>query len=231
VRKLLILSLLLSPAALAQGGAEDGPPVAVVGFKWAKSRQVVVNPAAQDPSAPAAAMIPQNKNFSRNARVNDPAGVRDPNLDTIDGRAAALEKNVQEARSPKSKPVDGYAYQVRVRNAASKQIDVVFWEYEFAETADSSNVTRRQFLCGAQIKPEKEKELEAFSLSPPSGAISAGSLADKSASPFRERAVINRVEYSDGSIWQRKGWNFAEVRAAVARATATPRGSEVCRGL
>lgn len=231
MRKLLILSLLLAPAALAQGDAGDGSPVAVVAFKWAKGRQVVVKPDAQDPSAPAAAMIPQNKNFSRNARINDPAGVRDPNLDTIDGRSAALEKSVQDARSPKSKTVDAYAYRVRVRNAAAKQIEVVFWEYEFTETANASNVTRRQFLCGAQIKPEKEKELEALSLSPPSGAISAGSLADKSASPFQERAVVNRVEYSDGSIWQRKGWNFAEVRAAVARATATPWSGEMCREL
>lgn len=232
MRKILIFTLLLAPAALAQGGDSGGnAPVEILGSKWTKSRVVIANPDAQDPNTPAAAMIPQNKNFSRNARVNDPAGVRDPNLDTIDGRAAALDKNVAEARAPKSKPADGYDYRVRVRNSSGRQIEVVFWEYEFTEAANPSNVTRRQFLCGAQIKAEKEKELGALSLSPPSGAISAASLSDKTASPFRERVLINRVEYSDGTIWQRKGWNFAEVRDGVRRATSTPWGAETCRGL
>jgi len=42
-------------------------------------------------------MIPQNRNFPRNARVNDPQGVRDPNQDSLDGRRAALEKSVAES--------------------------------------------------------------------------------------------------------------------------------------
>lgn len=232
MRRLLIFALLVAPVALAQGGgAGDTSPVVVLGFKWSKSRVVVSNPAAQEPNTPAAAMLPQNKTIPRNARANDPVGANDPNLGTLDERQTALEKSVAEARGPKSRTADGYDYRVRVRNSSRKQIDVVFWEYEFTEAANPSNVTRRQFLCGAQIRPDREKELGALVLSAPSGAISAASLAEKSASPFRERVLINRVEYSDGTIWQRKGWNFAEVRDAVKRATATPWGAETCRGL
>jgi hypothetical protein len=224
------LPLLLVLTVSAQEGAGADSSVAVLSFKWAKSRQVVEN--LEPPgTAPAAAMIPQNRNFERNARLNSPAGVRDPNIDTIDGRSAALEKSVKDAESPKSRPVDGYAYRVRVRNSGAKTVEVVFWEYQFVESADPKNVTRRQFLCGAQIKPDKERELQAFSLSAPSGVISAGSLADKAASPFQETAVINRVEYADGTIWQRRNWNFAEVKSAIARVTSTPWGAEMCRGL
>jgi hypothetical protein len=43
--------------------------------------------------------------------------------------------------------------------------------------------------------------------------------------------TINRVEYADGSIWQRRDWNFAEVREGIARAVSTPWGPEMCRGL
>jgi len=57
------------------------------------------------------------------------------------------------------------------------------------------------------------------------------SLAGKADNPYRERVRINRIEYADGSIWQRKDWNFAEVRAAVQRAVSTPWGAEMCRGL
>jgi hypothetical protein len=220
-------------AAPGQDGAvsvEDSQ-VVVLSSKWTKSRQTVVNPDTASSVTPAPAMIPANKNFERNRRANDPAGVRDPNLDTIDGRSAAMEKSVQEARSPKTRTVDGFDYRVRVRNAAAKAVEVLFWEYQFVETSNPSNVARRQFLCGVQIKPGKEKELQAFSPSGPSGAVSAESLADKSGNAFQEKAVINRVEYADGSIWQRKGWNFAEVKSSVARATATPWGAEMCRGL
>lgn len=138
---------------------------------------------------------------------------------------------MQEARTPKPKPVDGLAYRVKVQNAGRKVIDVIFWEYQFKETANPKLVTRQQFLCGAGIKPGKEKELQAFSVSSPGDVISVDSLAKKSDNLFVEQVVINRVEYADGTIWQRKDWNFAEVRLGVARATATPWGAEMCRGL
>jgi hypothetical protein len=232
MKTLLLLPLLLTFASPVQNVAvsDDGSAVVVLGFKWSKSRQTVDKPDTT-PAAPVAAMIPANRNFERNRRINDPVGARDPNADTIDGRSAALEKNVQEARSPKRKNVDGFAYRVKVQNAGSKVVEVVFWEYQFKESSNPSNVARRQFLCGVNIKPSKDKELQAFSLSGPGDVISAESLGDKSAKVFDEKVVINRVEYGDGSIWQRKDWNFAEVRSSVARATATPWGSDMCRAL
>lgn len=232
MRTLLLLPLLLTLVPPGQNAAPpaDESSVAVLSFKWEKDRRAVENRDAPS-TAPAAAMIPANKNFERNRRINDPVGARDPNADTIDGRSAAIEKNVRDARSSKRKPVDGFAYEVKIRNAGKKAVEVVFWEYQFIETAKPSNVARRQFLCGAQIKPNKEKELQAFSLAGPGDVISAGSLEGKSAKLFEEKVVINRVEYADGSIWQRKDWNFAEVRSSIARAVATPWGTEMCRAL
>jgi hypothetical protein len=204
--------------------------VVVLESNWTKSRQAVaVQETATTP--PAQAMIPANKKFEREKRENGQPGVPDPNTESMDGRRAAMETMVQQSRMPKPKSVDGFAYRVKVRNAGAKPIEVIFWEYEFQETANPSNVVRRQFLCGANIRPDKDKELRAFSLSGPSDVISVGSLAKQSGALFVERVVINRVEYADGTIWQRKGWNFAEMKPAIARAIATPWGSEMCRGL
>jgi hypothetical protein len=228
MRTLLLLPLLFMPVSPFQNGADDGAPVTVVSLKWTKSQQKVERTDAEGPTP---AMIPANTNFERNRRINDPAGVRDPNADTIDGRAAALEKAVRDARAPKSETVEGYTYRVKVQNPTQKAVEVLYWEYQFEETANPSNLTRRQFLCGVQIKGGKEKELQAFGGSGPAGAISAESLANKAANPFAERVRINRVEYADGSIWQRKDWNYAEVRASIQRAVSTPWGTEMCRAL
>ncbi len=230
MRTLLLLPLVLMLAATGQDGG-DGSSVKVVGFKWSKHRQVIVNPDNSRAMPAKSAMIPANRISERNRRVNDQAGVRDPNLDTIDGRSAALEKSVQEARSPSTKPVDGFAYQVKLQNTSQKAIEIVFWEYQFKELANPSNVVRRQFLCGVNIKPSKEKELTAFSVSGPSNMISVNSLSNKSGNLFDEKIVVNRVEYADGSIWQRRDWDFAEVRDSISRALQTPWGLEMCRGL
>jgi hypothetical protein len=211
--------------------APNGSSIEVVAFKCTKSRQVLVQPAYSE-TGPARAIIPQNKNYARNARVNDPVGARDPNEDTIDGRSAALEKISQEARRPPNKPVDGYAYRVKMQNTNTKAIDIVFWEYQFIDNAaNSGTVTRRQFLCGVNIKPDKGKEVQAFSLSGPSEVVNVDAMANKPGSPAKEQVVINRVEYADGSIWQRKDWNFAEIGMSYRRAVATPWGPEMCRGL
>lgn len=234
MRTLLLLPFLLIFVSPVRGQNSAGPvndsQVTVLSSKWFKSRQTIEK-LDKEGTAPAAAMIPANKNFERNRRANDPAGVRDPNADTLDGRSAALEKSVQEARSPKPKPVDGFAYRVKVQNTGSKVIEVVFWEYQFQDTSNPATVARRQFLCGVNIKPNKDKELQSFSLLGPSDVVSAESLANKSGNLFQEKVVINRVEYADGSIWQRKDWNFAEVKSGIARAISTPWGTEMCRGL
>jgi hypothetical protein len=228
---LLLVFAFVSPGqAQNAAGANEDSLVVVVEFKWSKSHRTA---GKQDPAntAPAAAMIPENKVFQRSARAQAPIGVRDPNADTIDGRSAAMEKNVQDARSPRAKDVNGFAYQVKLRNASTRVIEIVFWEYQFKELASPTNVARRQFLCAVNIKPAKDKELQAFSVSGPSEVINVESLANKAGNLFEEKVVINRVEFADGAILQRKDWNFAEVKSGIERAIKTPWGAEMCRSL
>ena len=141
-----------------------------------------------------------------------------------------MDKAVRDART-QSVEVEGYDFRVKLQNTGAKAVEVLFWEYQFEETANPSNLTRRQFLCGVQIKGGKGRELQAFGGSGPAGAISAESLAGKAANPFAERVVVNRIEYADGTIWQRRDWNYAEVRASIQRAVSTPWGAEMCRAL
>jgi hypothetical protein len=223
---LLILFSLLIPYQTSNQNPETAP-LTVSTFKWSRVHRSVQVP-ADDSTAPAQAMIPQNKNFARNARINDPAGVRDPNADTLDGRRAAMDKNVQDSRTTKSKDVDGFAYRIKVQNSGSKVIEIVFWEYQFQDPADPTIVSRRQFLCGVNIAANKSKDLEGFSLSGPSDVVNVSTLANNA---FKENVLINRVEYSDGSIWQRKNWNFAEVKSSYDRVLREQWTPGMCKGL
>ena len=225
-----LLAMLAFPDRLVQTETPDGSQITVLSFKWSKTRQTIDSPAPER-VMPAPAMIQANKVLERNARVNDPAGTRDPNQDTIDGRSAALEKSVQSAQKAPSRTVDSFAYQAKIHNTSKQVIEVIFWEYQFVDTANPTNMTRRQFLCGVNLKPDKEKELQAFSFSGPGDAVSAASLAT-SASPFQEKVVINRVEFADGKSWMRKSWNAGEIKTAYQRAMATPWSpTEMCRAL
>ena len=229
MKTLLLLWLLLSLLIPFQGPivSSDTSPLTVANFKWTRSRRNVETPAVEG-NAPARAMIPQNRNFARNSRINDPQGVRDPNQDTLDGRSAAMEKSVAESRAPKTQPMDGYAYRIKVQNPATKVVEIVFWEYQFHDPANPNLVARRQFLCGVNIAAGKGKDLEGFSLSGPSDVVNVKTL---DSGGFKENVLINRVEYSDGSIWQRKAWNLAEVKGSYERVLREPWLPGMCKGL
>ena len=225
---LLLLSLLLSLFIPVQTPVMTSSPLTVASFKWSRARRSIETPEVEG-NAPARAMIPQNRIFERNRRANESPGNRDPNGDTIDGRSAALEKSVAESRAPKPKPMDGFAYRIKVENTIKKVVEVVFWEYQFQDPANPELLARRQFLCGVDIQAGKTKELEGFSLSGPSDVVDVKTL--NSGGAFKENVVINRIEYSDGTIWQRKAWNLAEVKSSYERVLREPWLPGMCKGL
>jgi len=229
MKALLLLTVLV--VSLPQQNpiiSESSPDVTVVDQKWSRDKLS----AEESNSAvvpPIAAMIPQNKNFERLRRASAPPGERDPNEDTVDGRSAAMERSVQQSRA--AKPIEGYTYRAKFKNSSRRVIDIIFWEYQFRESAASQYLTRRQFLCAVSFKPDKEKELKGFSLSGPSDVVSVGALKKDGDKAFLENVIVNRVEFTDGTIWQRKDWKFEEIRLTYRRALDSPWTPDMCKGL
>jgi len=228
--KLLLFLPLLLLVVPQQPASSENSQVDVVSYKWEKARRVMELGQGSSMTPPASAMIAANKNFARNVRANDPPGVRDPNADTLDGRSAQIEKNVQEARAPESKPVDGFTYKAKVQNNSPNVIEVLFWEYEVFDQVGSSGMTRHQFICGVSIRPNTKTELVGFSLANPSNVISVDSLAKKG-NTFQEKVVINRVEYADGTIWQRQDWSLKDVKNTYDRALKETWVPGMCKNL
>ena len=224
---LLLLPLLVFPVSPATQNPDEQPPVAVLKFAWGKDRQSV-DMAVSASVPPMAALTPNDKPNARQRRVNDPAGMRDPNADSLDSRTSELERIVQESRAPA--PISGFSYQVKIKNGGSQPVQIVFWEYEFKEKGNPANSTHRDFLCLARIKPEQEKDLRVFSLRGPVDTVSANNAGKMPGDQFDEAVKINRVEYTDGTVWQRPGWSVEKFKLT---STARTHGRDVpiCRSL
>ena len=233
MKKLWYLLLITTVSGLVFAGqspatTSESSLMEVLAFKWAKRRQ----PAERTDVfiAERRVLVDANaKRVARNTPGNRTTADRDPGNYTVEIRSAEMEKTMQEINAPR--PIDGYGYRVKLQNLSTKAVDKVVWEYQFIDPASNGSPSRRQFLCAVKIGPDKIKEIEAFSVSGPGHVVSVKSAAGAPANPFQEKAVINRVQYSDGTIWSRKDWNFEEVKQTFARAVEIPWGQEMCRQL
>jgi hypothetical protein len=224
VVRTFIFVLLFSSYSLAQ------EPVPILNTRWHRTVQPATKTVVT-PTSPAQSVIPENKYFQRKAREQRTDNPMDPNEATIEGRSAAMDRAVQQSRTPQPDDTVGFTYTAEMRNDTGKTIAIIFWEYQFTEIAKPTNVIRRQFLCGLKLKDGQRKEFFAFSLLGPSDSIDVESLSKPDQKLFTEKARVNRIEFSDGAILQRDNWKFDDVKEAVARATATPWGIEPCRAL
>jgi hypothetical protein len=221
------LTLFWQPAEVIGQEVANDSPVTVLSFRWSRDRRAMELVDTSTSMTPAPAMIAANKNFEKQRRINDPAGVRDPNGDTLDGRSAELDRITAEARAAKPQ-IDGFTYQAKVQNGSEKLITAVFWEYQFKEKG--TMLSRRQFVCFAKVKPQKARDLEIFTLNPPAAVVDVKALEKKTEKPFDESVVINRVEYEDGSTWQRKDWNYEDIKL-TAKPVSDSKKVQACRGL
>ena len=123
-------------------------------------------------------------------------------------RSRDLRKVEREALRSSVRKGDLFNYRVRVHNTDTKTVKNIYWEYVILESQNPQNQSSRQFFCAAKIKANGRASLHAISASMPrTKAVSAKALADPK-NAFAEKVVINRIEYADGSLWQRDGWNF-----------------------
>jgi hypothetical protein len=219
-----LLLLVMVPASFSQD------PISITKARW----QRVTIPAPKPeivPVGPGTPVMPETKNFQRNARAQRTDNPMDPNDASIEGRSRAMDKAVRESRAPQPDDVSGYLYTADIKNETGSTVVVIFWEYRFTEIAQPSNVVRRQFLCAMKMKHGQKKEVSAFSLLGPSDVIGVESLSKPSTRLFNEEVQLNRMEFEDGQVFQRNGWKYAEVEAAVKRETSKPWGLDTCRVL
>jgi hypothetical protein len=92
-----------------------------------------------------------------------------------------------------------YAYNLRVRNEATRRVEAVEWEYIFFDPETGKGLGRHRFRNFRRAKPGETFTLTSVSAAPPTRVVSAASYGRKG-KPYVERVVVRCVVYSDGTF-------------------------------
>jgi len=194
----LILSLMLL-AALAPAqdstGVSDPPDVEVVKKSWRKT----VRPPDLDED-------PFETNDRHREAVRAQRRSAESNAVRIARGDTALPARVPSAGPPAPAPdpySPTYVYTVKVRNSGAKTVRSLVWEYVFTDPVTWAVVGRHHYESKVKLRAGRSGELVGYSASPPARVVDARRAGDVSEGRLVERVVIYRVEYEDGSVWER----------------------------
>lgn len=96
-----------------------------------------------------------------------------------------------------------YLYKARIKNTGTKEIRNVVWHFVLSDSATETEVGRHRFMGKVSIKAGKSAELVARSRTPPTRIVRAGNSNGERPGKHAQRVMIERIEYDDGSVWQR----------------------------
>lgn len=195
MKPLLTFALIAFAATLQTQNTENSSDLVVLKFSWSKYviGSGLIHPVEADP-APGPLVI--NRSPARDPNYQRPA----PAPHERSSELATLE---QKAAISTNKASTLYVIRIQVKNTGLKPIKSFVWEYN--DSPGGQDATGRQFLCAVKAKPNETKALEILSPVAPSSVVDASKAQDK---PEKNQhlPVINRIDYGDGSAWQRPGW-------------------------
>lgn len=196
---LLVLFVLCGAGARAASPRQEAAgEVEVVNFGW--NRERIRQRPSMVPLVSPEELVRQSRREAQLSAARNSANK---------GAEAAIETQINNHEAAKSKasqtapPTDGYRYTVKLRNNGAKTIKSIDWDYVFSDPTDKREVAHHQFTSDETIKPGKAKEFSVLYLVPPVKTVSVKQLGKKNPLPFEERVVLVRIQFSDGSVWQR----------------------------
>ena len=97
----------------------------------------------------------------------------------------------------------GFTYKVAFQNKGTKEIVALDWDYVFYDAMSQEELGRREFGSEQKIAPGKTKEFKFLISKPPARRISVQALNKNERDGLAERIELVKIEYADGTFWQR----------------------------
>ena len=181
MKSLLLIALLISLPILQQVEREK-PELDVVKFSWGKEKQPRSRMIRGTPGPPVTTSVSGGQDL----------GSRKVELRTAEKRAAADAEQSQQ-----------YQLRLEVKNTGATLVKGLVWHFQ--PTAGPEDYEPKRYVCALPVKPKEKSLLEIWTPYLPVKVVSA----EESKDGLKDgTVVINQVEYADGSVWKRGGWNY-----------------------
>lgn len=203
--KWLVVALgfaLTATVSIAQP-ASDPPPdpskIEVVKFSWTKERIGW----ERDPFGGPIENFDETRARQRNEkRIEDAKRGGSAEVDKIKREARADAANIA-AKHKQAPSRYVFIYKTTVKNVSDKPIKSIDWDYVFLDRTNETELGRREFTSEEKISPGKSKELTVTITKPPTQTISVTALNTGERKTLTEHVIIVRIDYADGTSWQR----------------------------
>ena len=202
--RVLSIILLLGPLAFVSNGQSpansQSPPVDVLKFSWSKERIGW----QRDPfSGPIEDFDEVRARVRNEKRIDDAKrGGNSAEVDKVKREARADEANMAQ-KHRNNLPRYVFLYKVSVKNGSDKAIKSIDWDYVFLDANTRNEINRQQFTSEEKIGSGKTGELKVIVNRSPTRTISVDALNKNERKGLGEQVVIMRIEYTDGTVWQR----------------------------
>jgi len=193
----LLITLLLATFVTAQESGDKSEPTDLTVLKHSWHKDFVGLRADSNPLQPNEDLIRQTRAEKQVIRDRD---YRSPNQTT------ELPMPVPGPRPipPASKGSVVYVYKVTVKNNGAKRIKAVDWEFQFLHPETQEVLGSRRITSRVKLSPHKTEVLKAQLFQQPTHIVWADQLGKKYSDQFKEQVIIHRIDYADGSTWQRR---------------------------
>lgn len=196
---LLILFVMLSawpgpPSAQAQSDVE------AVKSSWRK---------LPGPNAPSGEKAQQMRIAQLDALIGMEMQGKDPK-DVDYGAIARLEAEKQRLQQNRvtidsfNHSNKAYEYKFKFKNHGKKDVAALVWSYVFTDSASGNVLVRLRFGSKAKLTAGKECGLTAYADSSPPLVVDARGAAN-GGKAWKEAVIIEEIEFSDGTSWERSG--------------------------
>lgn len=186
-----LVLLLLTTSVIAQVKTEtsDLPDVSVLEKSWSKeTRYREWDPKKQNPNPRT-----PNEDLMRQARA---------------GAGKSVTTNGNDSPANETQPLilhrhTTYVYKIKAKNDGLKTIKALYWEYQFLDPDTQEVLGTHRMVSSKKLSPGKTGVFRAETVQPPSAFVSDNQFDKKFRLKFTEQLVIQRVDYTDGSVWRR----------------------------
>ena len=190
---LLVFIVLVDVSAQSPEAQSDAPDVKITKKIW---RKEIYHPALTSDPFRANDEQAELQRAQKDNSIRNSARVREGNtpLPTV--------QNSKPMPTKEDGPTTRFVYRVTVKNLSTKTITGLEWDYLFFDSEKAERVGQHSFRHRVKIRTGKSSELIGQSTKPPSSVIDATKAKNRDAH-LSEEVVIRRIEYEDGSFWQR----------------------------